>query len=60
MSNEPKCPKCGCDYAYEEGSLWVCPECSFEWKPKVTKDPEGHFLTSSAADSADKSDRRVT
>jgi len=27
----PNCPKCACEYVYEEGNLLVCPECSHEW-----------------------------
>lgn len=25
------CPKCNSEHAYEDGSLWVCPECAHEW-----------------------------
>jgi protein PhnA len=31
MPAEPKCPKCGSEFTYEDGGLWVCPECSHEW-----------------------------
>lgn len=31
MSNLPKCPKCGSEYTYEDGILYVCPECAHEW-----------------------------
>ncbi len=27
----PKCPKCGSEYTYEDGDLFVCPECAHEW-----------------------------
>jgi len=27
----PNCPKCTCEYVYEEGNLLICPECSHEW-----------------------------
>lgn len=30
MSSE-KCPKCGSVNIYQDGNLWVCPECSNEW-----------------------------
>ncbi len=26
-----KCPKCASENTYEDGNLWICPECSFEW-----------------------------
>jgi protein PhnA len=25
------CPKCACEYAYQDGELWICPECAHEW-----------------------------
>ncbi|MBI9020286.1 MAG: alkylphosphonate utilization protein [Verrucomicrobia bacterium] len=31
MSNEPKCPKCNSEYAYEDGASYVCPDCGHEW-----------------------------
>jgi protein PhnA len=31
MSNFPECPKCNSEYAYEDGSMYVCPECAHEW-----------------------------
>lgn len=31
MSSLPKCPQCGSEYTYEDGSLYVCPECAHEW-----------------------------
>jgi protein PhnA len=31
MSNLPKCPKCGSEYTYEDGGMYICPECAHEW-----------------------------
>ena len=31
MSSLPKCPKCNSEYTYEDGTLYVCPECAHEW-----------------------------
>ena len=31
MSALPKCPKCSSEYTYEDGSMYVCPECAHEW-----------------------------
>ena len=31
MSDLPNCPKCGSQYTYDDGTLYVCPECGFEW-----------------------------
>lgn len=50
MENLPNCPKCGCEYTYEDGSLMVCPECANEWNPaeeaenNVVKDANGNVL----------------
>ena len=33
MSTLPPCPKCNCEFTYEDGSLCVCPECAHEWNP---------------------------
>ncbi|MCW3478463.1 zinc ribbon domain-containing protein YjdM [Neisseriaceae bacterium JH1-16] len=31
MSALPKCPQCNSEYTYEDGNLYICPECSHEW-----------------------------
>jgi protein PhnA len=31
MSTLPNCPKCGSEYTYEDGNMFVCPECAHEW-----------------------------
>ncbi|QDF28809.1 zinc ribbon domain-containing protein YjdM [Halarcobacter anaerophilus] len=42
MSQLPNCPKCGSEYTYEDGSLYVCPECAHEWsKDAVEVEEEG-------------------
>ncbi|MGD8526161.1 MAG: zinc ribbon domain-containing protein YjdM, partial [Thioalkalispiraceae bacterium] len=27
----PPCPKCNSEYTYEDGNMYVCPECGHEW-----------------------------
>jgi protein PhnA len=54
MSNLPKCPKCGSEYTYEDGIMFVCPECAHEWskeaaavsseETRVVKDAHGNVL----------------
>jgi protein PhnA len=54
MSNLPNCPKCKSEYTYEDGSLFVCPECGHEWSleleaesnedKKIVKDANGNVL----------------
>ena len=34
MSNLPVCPHCNSTFTYEDGSLYICPECAHEW-PQV-------------------------
>lgn len=31
MKNETRCPKCGSENIYPDGTLWICPECAHEW-----------------------------
>ena len=54
MSNLPKCPQCGSEYTYEDGSMYVCPECAHEWakdssaessdEARVIRDANGNVL----------------
>ena len=38
MSTLPKCPKCDSEYTYEDGMLFICPECAHEWKSDVEEE----------------------
>lgn len=31
MSSLPKCPQCSSEFTYEDGSMYICPECAHEW-----------------------------
>ena len=31
MDETMHCPKCNSEHAYQDGALWVCPECAHEW-----------------------------
>src|SRR5690554_1179954 len=33
--NNNPCPKCKSPYSYQDGQLWVCPECFHEWNPEA-------------------------
>lgn len=33
MNQLPNCPKCQSEYVYEDGLLFVCSECAYEWNP---------------------------
>lgn len=31
MADDSTCPKCSSENIYQDGNLWICPECSHEW-----------------------------
>ena len=31
MNDLPKCPECSSEYTYQDGNMYVCPECAHEW-----------------------------
>ncbi|MCX2561016.1 zinc ribbon domain-containing protein YjdM [Acetobacter farinalis] len=31
MESDVTCSKCGSTYAYQDGAMWICPECGHEW-----------------------------
>ena len=36
MSSLPKCPQCHSEFTYEDGAMFICPECSHEWSKEAT------------------------
>lgn len=51
MQKLPNCPKCNSEYTYEDGNLFICPECAYEWnedssqeEENVIKDANGNIL----------------
>ncbi len=54
MRELPVCVKCGSELTYENGDLYICPECGHEWKETlesaeekpelVVKDAYGNIL----------------
>lgn len=41
MNDLPSCQKCGSPYTYEDGIMYVCPECGHEWsKDEPAAEPE--------------------
>lgn len=54
MSDLPNCPNCQSEFTYEDGNMFVCPECAHEWaknssdnndEEKVVRDANGNTLT---------------
>ncbi|MDA8257448.1 MAG: zinc ribbon domain-containing protein YjdM [Betaproteobacteria bacterium] len=53
MSSLPTCPQCSSEFTYEDGEMYVCPECAHEWskaaaastdEQRVVKDSNGNVL----------------
>lgn len=54
MLSLPPCPQCNSQYTYEDGELYMCPECAHEWNKtndvdiaestKVVRDANGNIL----------------
>ena len=40
MNDIPQCPKCGSEYTYFDGSLYVCPDCTHEFNPEDSEAAE--------------------
>ena len=40
MSTLPKCPTCSSEYTYQDGELFVCPECAHEWSSSAEQGAE--------------------
>ena len=55
MDKLPNCHKCNSEYTYEDGNLYVCPECAYEWSQDapsenieegiIAKDANGNILS---------------
>jgi len=40
MSSLPACPKCHSEFTYEDGGLYICPECAHEWSSQASAPTE--------------------
>ncbi len=40
MTTLPQCPQCSSEFTYEDGEMFVCPECGHEW-PKSSAGESG-------------------
>ncbi len=40
MSTIPNCPKCDSEYTYEEGNLYICPMCGYEWNKDAVEEAQ--------------------
>lgn len=54
MNTLPACPKCHSEFTYEDGAVFICPECTHEWAKegietnddtaRIIKDANGNTL----------------
>ena len=54
MSDLPNCPTCNSAYTYQDGNMFICPECAHEWaqeqagesrdNERIIKDANGNAL----------------
>lgn len=52
MFTIPSCPQCNSEYTYEDGAMYICPECAHEWtkdmgqaqEEEVIRDSNGNEL----------------
>ena len=52
MSDDNKCPRCNSENTYNDGNLWTCPDCFYEWDPaEVAKVVEDDLQASIVKDS---------
>jgi len=40
MADLPNCPKCECEYTWQDGIMMVCPDCNHEWDPNVVEEAD--------------------
>jgi len=39
MSTLPPCPVCNSEFTYEDGGMFICPECAHEWSSAANAGP---------------------
>lgn len=44
----PNCPKCNSEYTYEDGVMYICPECAYEWNPNDKEEDEDNLIVKDA------------
>jgi protein PhnA len=41
MSTLPSCPECQSDYTYQDGDMFICPDCAHEWNASESSEVAG-------------------
>lgn len=50
MTQPTVCPKCQSPHIYQDGILWMCPECQNEWNPSEASSPVQEVASSAIRD----------
>ena len=45
MSTLPNCPQCQSAYTYEDGAMFICPECAHEWPQQAQPEQAAEVRT---------------
>lgn len=48
MEQLPNCPKCAGEYTYEDGDLYICPECAHEWSQDASLEEDDSLIVKDA------------
>ncbi len=48
MITMPKCPTCSSEYTYEDGDMYVCPECAHEWQKTASENTDSASIVRDA------------
>ncbi len=48
MTTMPKCPKCNSEFTYEDGAMFVCPECAHEWSKEAAENANDRHIVCDA------------
>lgn len=59
MENLPNCPKCNSQYIYEDGILYICPECGYEFTKESLESSESEFRVKDSNGNSTFSHRKI-
>jgi protein PhnA len=44
----PKCPNCNSEFTYEDGAMFICPECAHEWSKEAMESADERHVVCDA------------
>ena len=60
LRKHAKCPQCGSEFTYEDGNVYICPECAHEWGKDVVSEENDARIVNDAYGTALKDGDSVT